>query len=125
MIVTEALSRLKEKIVQRVNGCGQEIFINKVLLGEQYLTCENVFAGKPKCRLYPFSLLGHHLTFFTSLAQKPFWYYSGRVFMLQTNKEFSQKIYGGTTTLLLLTLLSAGDGLTEDLFQIDSTHLNP
>lgn len=97
MIVTEALSRLKEKIVQRVNGCGQESFINKVLLGEQYLTCENVFAGKPKCRLYPFSLLGHHLTFFRSLVQKPFWYYSGRVFMLQTNKEFSQKSYGGTT----------------------------
>lgn len=47
MIVTEALNSLKEKMLQRANGCGQEIFINKVLLGEQYLTCENVFAGKP------------------------------------------------------------------------------
>lgn len=47
MIVTDAFNSLKEKIVQRAKGCGQEIFINKVLLGEQYLTCENVFAGKP------------------------------------------------------------------------------
>lgn len=47
MIVTEALNSLKEKMFQGANGCGQKFFSNNVLLDEQYLTSETVFAGKP------------------------------------------------------------------------------
>ena len=46
MIVTEALNSLKEKMFQRANDV-VKIFSVTMLLDEQYLTSETVFAGKP------------------------------------------------------------------------------
>lgn len=58
-------------MLQRVNGYGQEMFISRVLLGEQHLTWENVFAGKPNVGSIHLQPWGYHLTFFWGLAQKP------------------------------------------------------